>query len=198
MSALAATPPPAAPPDAFDKPAPLKQRPSTGLKMGSFFIEFEKTTLDDVRHAASAGTIAHDGDAGESVYWLCYTNLSPAQVERVWVIADGEMGGNEHAVTGVVAQVIPNGAATGDCPALPDRLTALSLGDGMWLGASKGAVVSGLGAPPFEKNRWSSFNYEGKVAGHCPGNQLDLDARLQLHADNGRIDWLQAGQVTSC
>lgn len=83
IQVFAGTPPPESPFDAMPWKATMKSRPATGLGMGSLRVRLEKTTLDDVRRAASVGDIAHQGDAGESIYWLCYTNLTPAPVERI-------------------------------------------------------------------------------------------------------------------
>lgn len=197
-SSFAETPPPVAPFDAITWKATLKRKPSTGLRMGAFRVRFERTTLDDVRRAASVGEIAHRGDAGESAYWLCYTNLAPTQAERVWIVAHGEMGGPEHYVTNISAELLPNGNATADCPALPNNLKPLSLDNHLWLGASEGAAPAKLGAPSYQKGAWRSYDFQGKVPGNCEGGGFDLLAWLLLHFQNGRVNSLQVGQVTSC
>jgi hypothetical protein len=198
INAFAETPPPAAPFNATNWKAAIKQRPSTGLRMGTLSVRFEKTTLDDVRRAASTGVIAHRGDAGESAYWLCYTNLGITQVERIWVVADGEMGGPEHYITNISAELQPNGGATADCPALPNSLKPLSLDKHLWLGASKADATTKLGAPSFQKGAWRSYDFQGKVPGDCQGGGFDRLASLLLHFQNGHVNSLQVGQVTSC
>ena len=72
VAVIAATPPPEKPidPRPWQK-AVEKATPTKGLNMGSFRVQFEKTTLDEVRRAALAGQISHKGDAAESTYWLC-------------------------------------------------------------------------------------------------------------------------------
>jgi hypothetical protein len=198
INAFAETPPPATPFDAMNGRAAIKQRASTGLHMGTLLVRSEKTTLDDVRRAASVGAIAHRGDAGESAYWLCYTNLGATQVERIWVVADGEMGGPEHYITHISAALQPNGGATADCPALPNSLKPLSLDNHLWLGASKTYATTKLGAPSFQKGAWQSYDFQGKVPGSCQGGGFDLLASLLLHFQNGHINSLQVGQLTSC
>ena len=197
-NSFAETPPPTAPFDAITWKATMNRKPSTGINMGSFRIRFESTTLDDVRRASSVGEIAHRGDAGESAYWLCYTNLTPTLAERVWVISHGEMGGSEHYVTNVSAELLPNGSPTADCPALPDSLKPLSLDNRLWLGASASVANTKLGAPSHRKGAWRSYDFQGKVPGNCAGGGFDLLAWLLLHFQNGRINSLQVGQVTSC
>lgn len=197
-SSFGETPPPLAPFDAITWNATMKRKPSTGLRMGTFRVRFERTTLDDVRRAASVGEIAHRGDAGESTYWLCYTNLAPTEPARIWIVAHGEMGGPEHYVTNISAELLPKGNATADCPALPNNLKPLSLDNRLWLGASEGIALAKFGAPSYKKDAWRSYDFQGKVPGKCEGSGFDLVAWLLLHFKNGRINSLQVGQVTSC
>lgn len=198
VNSFAETPPPAAPFEAMTWKATMKRNPSTGLRMGAFRVRFEKTILDDVRRAAARGEIAHRGDAGESVYWLCYTNVDGTLVERIWVIAHGEMGGYLHHITGVSAELAPNASATTDCPALPNNLKPLSLDNHLWLGASEADATTKLGAPSYQKGTWQSYDFQGKVPGKCDGGGFDLLAGVSLHFQNGRVNSLQAGQTTSC
>ena len=198
FASFAQTPPPASPFGAVTWNAARKDAPSSGLYMGPLFVRFEKTTLDDVRRAASVGDIAHRGDAGASVYWLCYTSVGKPQVERIWVIADGEMGGPGHYVTGVSAEVSANGHATADCPALPNHLKPPSLDRQIWLGTSERKAARKLGAPSFRKGAWRSYDFQSKVPGKCEGGGFDRAASLLLHFHRGRVDALEAGQVTSC
>lgn len=198
LSSFAETPPPMAPFDAITWEATMKRKPSTGFKMGAFPVRFERTTLNDVRRAAPVGEIAHRGDAGESAYWLCYTSARTTQTEIVWIVAHGEMGGSAHHITNISAELVPNGIATSDCPALPDRLKPMSLDNQLWLGAPEGAVLAKLGAPSYKKDGWQSFDFQGKVPGKCEGGGFDRSAWLLLHFQNGRVNSLQVGQVTSC
>jgi hypothetical protein len=197
-NSFAETPPPVAPFDAITWKATMKRKPSTGLRMGAFRVRLERTTLDDVRRAASVGDIAHRGDAGESAYWLCYTNLVSPQTERIWVISHGEMGGPEHYVTNISAELMPSGSATADCPSLPNFMQSVSLDNHLWLGASEGAAPAKLGAPSYQKGAWQSYDFQGKVLGNCEVGSFDLLAWLLLHIQNGRVNSLQVGQVTSC
>ena len=198
MGSLAETPPPAAPFDAITWKAAMKRKPSTGLQMGAFRAQLERTTLDYVRRAASVGEIAHRGDAGESTYWLCYTNSGETQTERIWIVADGEMGGSEHYITNISAERLPDGTPTADCPALPNNLKPLSLDNGLWLGASEGATRAKLGAPSHRKESWRSYDFQGKVPGKCEGGSIELFSWLLLHIQGRSVNSLQIGQVTSC
>lgn len=165
--------------------------------MGSFHVRFENTALDDVRKTVGIGDIAHQGDAGESINWVCYTNVIPARVERIWIISDGEMGGPERRVTGISAEILPNGIATTDCPALPTGMTPLILDSGFWLGASGSHTHIRFGAPSYHQGSWISFNYQGKAKGRCEGG-FDVLNDLLVRLENDRVSFLRARQVTSC
>jgi hypothetical protein len=191
---FAETLPPTPPFDAMTWTATLERKPSTTLQMGKLRVQLEQTTLDEVRRAASVGTIAHRGDAGDSVYWLCYTDSGR---QRIWIMSDGEMGGAGHYVTGVSAEAVPDARATAACPALPRHLQPLSLANHIWLGASEEDAAMHIGAPSFQSGTWRSYDFAGKVAGSCPGG-VDLTASLVLHVQNGRATFLRITQTTSC
>jgi hypothetical protein len=185
----AATPPPATPIDPHPwQKALLKEKPTHGISMGSLFVQFEKTTLDDVRRAASLGEISHQGDAGESIYWLCYTSLRSSPVERIWVIAHGEIGGSAHSVTSISAQIVPNGKATTDCPALPANLMPLSLDNNLWLNSAESDALKKFGSPSYQEKTWRSYYFNDK--------KLDSGSWLWLQTEGGRVTSLLAGQVT--
>lgn len=197
VNSFAGTPPPTTPFDAMTWRATMKKKPSTGVKMGAFHVRFEKTTLDDVRKTVGVGYLAHQGDAGESINWVCYTNVNPASVERIWIISHGEMGGRERRVTDISAELLPNGIATTDCPALPEGMKPLILDSQLWLGASESDARTRFGAPSYHKGPWRSFDYQGKARGNCEGG-FDVLNDLLLRFENGRVNFLHAGQVTSC
>ncbi len=195
LSAANAMPPPTYPlGDSISWPQRSEDRPATHLMMGSFEVQFEKTTLGQVIRAAGSGEIEHQGDAAESIYWLCYT----APDERVWIISDGEMGGREHTVGKIVAQELGGAHATKDCPSLSSKLLPLHLDKSIWLGTTAEAATRDLGRPSHVEGSWQSYNYAGKVPGACSPKGFDLLNWLGLKIVRGRVVELQAGQVTSC
>jgi hypothetical protein len=102
--AAAATPPPQLPFGDLDWEAHVHKAPAVGLRMGRLTVSFEKTPLREVMRNAG-GVIAHQGDAGESVYWLCYTIVEKKHSERLSLTASGEMGGPDQTVSSVVRRV---------------------------------------------------------------------------------------------
>lgn len=195
---FAATPPPEIAHPGWAHKATQRSAFASEMTMGSLHVRFEKTSLDDVLRAAAAGAIDHQGDAGASVYWLCFTNATPSFTERVWLVSDGEMGGNAHLVTGVSAQRLSAGNASADCPALPANLQPLALEHGVWLGASPRDFHQKFGLPSSRGTAWESYDYAGKVWGSCEGGSFDLTNSLLLRVRKKRIDFLQLNQTTSC
>jgi hypothetical protein len=108
--------PPSLPFEWTDWAASMKKEPTKGLDLGNFRIEFEKTTLSDVQRAVAAGTVNQAGDAAERSLWLCYSIVKHRIPERVWIISDGEMGGDTHVVTGITATRTGTAPSAEDCP----------------------------------------------------------------------------------
>lgn len=168
-SVLAGTPPPENPSWHPYSPASMKMPPTTGIILGKLSIAFEKTALAEVLEAAPSGFISHQGDAGDSIYWLCYTRVDADIAYRLWIVSDGEMGGKKHAVTMVTAQRITDAEPTRDCPALPANLQPVSLDVPIWIGTTDREVDRVLGPPSHRQGMWRQFDYQGKVPGPCQG-----------------------------
>lgn len=194
-SAIAATPPPALPFSSISWKATAAEKAATGLRLGTYAIAFEETTLAGVRAAVESGELQHQGDAGESIYWLCYTI---AGKERIWITAHGEMGGPEHAVTSVSGQEIKGVKINKDCPALPTRLQPVSLDKGLWLGTTEKEALKVLGPVSYSEGSWRSVDYQGKVPGNCDPGGFDLTNWVLYKSEKDRLTTLIAGQVTSC
>lgn len=93
-SSSTAIPPPAGPSMDDTWPATLHHSPSTGITLGALHVQFEQTTLERVLKTIGTGQIAHHGDAGNSVSWLCYTVPNQDGASRMW-LTSGEMGGGQ-------------------------------------------------------------------------------------------------------
>lgn len=193
-SAFAAVPPPQDPVgDTISWPQISKSPPATELRLGTLQVQLEKTTLRTIQ-ASAKGTISHRGDAAGSFFWLCYA--LPHQ--RVWVLSHGEMGGPEHEVTEINAEKVKGQGSAANCPDLPQNLQPISLHGGIWIGSSQESVIKALGPPSYTKGQWQSFNYDGKVKGHCPPDGYDLTNWMLIKIHLGRVVAIKAGQVTSC
>ena len=189
--------PPSLPFESMDWPASMKEEPTKGIALGTFQVTFETTTLTDVRKAASAGTIAHTGDAGGSIYWLCYTIPHGHAADRIWIISHGEMGGPEGRVTSFAASRIDNAKVTTDCPPLPNAMQPAPLEIHVWLGAADAEVQRRLGSPSHHARGWKAYNFRAKVPGDCEGG-YDLLNWLFIKSVRGQVATIYAGQVSSC
>ncbi|RXH22503.1 hypothetical protein XH99_17595 [Bradyrhizobium nanningense] len=141
----AQTPPPPDREHAFEHvPPTVVKRLVTRFSLGAFAGRFEKTRLGAVREAVGKGTIQHQGDAGDSVYWLCYRRAQ----HRLWIVSSGEMGGPDHLVTEVVEERTENDTETStDCAIIPEKFAPLVFDGKLHLGMSRSEVVTALGPP---------------------------------------------------
>jgi hypothetical protein len=189
-------PPPTQPFEAKTWASTMEHKPSDGLTLGRQQVRFEKSSLGVVRSLVGVGAIQNAGDAGDSNYWLCYT-VTGKQPSQLWITSHGEMGGPEHAVTGVIAVALRSGGATASCPRLPNRMRPASLRSKLWVGATEDDVRAILGAPSYRQGAWLSYDYDKKAPGNCSGG-FDVSNSLLLKVEQGRVEQLFANQVTSC
>jgi len=162
--------------------------------MGEFQISFERTQLGEVV-AAAGGVIAHQGDAGNTVRWLCYSLDGRKRHQQVWFLSS-EMGGREQVITGIIAEVVKQSNRA--CPALPVTLLPVSFNNGIWLGMPAATVTSMFAAPPGTLGSWSGYRYEHKGDGTCKPNGFDVLNSLQWRTVGGGVESISAGQVSSC
>jgi hypothetical protein len=174
-------------------------KPSDGLAMGKLTVKFEQTPLSEVLGAVKSGFIQHQGDAAESVYWLCYTALTDSYNARIWIEASGEMGGPDHQVTNIAVQRITNSRPLSDCPTLPKQFQSLSFNNGVWLGAPEAAVEKVFPAGLLHRGERAFIGYQGREPGDgsCDGGYALLNS-LYLTFQAGVVVAIDAGQVTSC
>ncbi len=194
-----AEPPPRLPFRSVDWAASMTKEPTKGVTLGDFRVDFEQTTLGDVRRVASVGTIAKKGDAGERALWLCYTVTGASTPARIWIISDGEMGGDTHVITGVtVARSVRDGPGP-DCPALPATMQPIHFDAPIWLNSADAQVETALGRPSHVQGGWRAYDFQAKVRGdgHC-ADGYDLLNWLFTRSESGKVSSIYAGQVTSC
>ena len=196
-AALAGSPPPLLVDESGWNPTESKP-PSSAVLLGSFRLGFETTRLEDVRHAAGVGAITHQGDAADSIYWLCYTASVAGSHERIWILSSGEMGGPEHEITGVSAQLSQSFRAIPSCPALPAKLTPMRLDRGFWLRSTNHEVAGALGTPSRQQAGWLFYDFSGKSPQKCEGGFYDVTNGLQVRIQHGLVTDVRASQVTSC
>src|SRR3954470_2557498 len=130
----AQTPPPPLDEHLFERvPPTVVKRLATRFSLGAFAGRFEETPLDAVRKAVRKGTIQHQGDAGGSIYWLCYRRAQ----HRLW-LSSGELGGSDHRVIEIVEELTEKDTETStDCPIIPEKFAPLVLDGKLHLGMSR-------------------------------------------------------------
>ena len=107
-AAQSVPPPPSS--DEITAPATLKVRPATQLTFGKESAQFEQTALSSVLSKVGIGSVEHRGDAGASVYWICYTAQLTDSAQRLWITSDGEMGGRgtHHRLSAEETSAVPS------------------------------------------------------------------------------------------
>lgn len=156
----------------------LRRAPIKDLKAGDMVVTPESTTLGALA-AKFGGAIQHRGDAGDSIYWLCY--LVPGKTTIVLTFASGEIGGDERAVT--MASVENSVSTTIEgCSAAPAGLTKLDFGV-PGLGNPLGAVTKVVGREkPDAANR---LKYNSTTANDEGSKLQTLTFRLQNNVVTG-------------
>lgn len=176
-------------------PATLSSDPVKGIRLGKFLVEFEATTLKQIRDTIGYGAIAHLGDAGGSQYWLCYSQ--PGQF--IWFISHGEMGGLDHVLTQVIAVATNSDSRTGpQCPVIPSHAQPILSSFG-WVGISKKDLFELLGQPSGIQNNRLMYYYSGKKPGTYKGVNMkwDVTAYIEFEILNNKVISVSASHITS-
>lgn len=175
--AVAGQLPPPAHPDVFRGQVASLKQPIAWLTMGPLRVQLEETPLSRVRDLVKSGSIAHQGDGGESLHWLCYTAGTGVSTQRVWIVSN-EMGGGR--VNSVQAERAPDAAPTASCPQLPAKFLPLNLDHGGWIGEASHATVG-----------WTTYGYAGKRG------KFDVTSELAVQTSGGKVVSLSASRITS-
>ena len=159
----AQTPPPPFDEHALERvPPTVVKRLATRFSLGAFAGRFEETQLGAVREAVGEGTIQHQGDSGDSIYWLCYRRAQ----HRLWVVSSGEIGGPDHLVTEIVEELTEKDTETSTgCAIIPEKFAPVVFDGKLRLGMSRQAVVTALGPPSKSEAARMVYSREGKLAG---------------------------------
>jgi hypothetical protein len=186
----AQTPPPPVDEHAFERvPPTVVKRLATRFSLGAFAGRFEKTMLGAVREAVGVGTIQHQGDAGGSIYWLCYRRAQ----HRLWVVSSGEIGGPDHLVTEIVEELTEKGTETStDCATIPKRFAPLVFDGKLHLGMSRLEVVTALGPPSKSEAAQMVYSHHGKLA-----DGFDETAWLILRFREEKLVSMRGGKTTT-
>jgi hypothetical protein len=186
----AQTPPPPVDEHVFEGvPPTVVKRLATHFSLGTFAGRFEETRLDAVRKAAGDGTIQHQGDAGGSIYWLCYRRAQ----HRLWVVSSGEMGGPDHRVTEIVEELTEKDAGVAaDCAIIPEKFSPVVFDSKMHLVMSRQQVITALGTPSKSEAAQIVYSHAGKLA-----DGFDETAWLILRFREEKLVSMRGGKTTT-
>ncbi len=177
---------------ALDGATKLETPPAVAMKAGGVALVFEGTTLVEIAKELG-GDIQHAGDAGDSTYWLCYTQpgsaTTPAAI--VW-FQSGEMGGERHTLAALAVETAPE-ALPPEC-VVPKK--ALDLETGLpGLGAKVADLTTAYG-PAAPKNDILMYTHEGAITeGDLKGGIVLSFLGYQLSGD--LVSAYQIGQMSS-
>src|ERR1700761_8223973 len=170
-------------------PPTVVKRLATRFSLGAFAGRFEETPLGAVREAVGEGTIQHQGDAGDSIYWLCYRRAQ----HRLWVVSSGEMGGPDHLVTEIVEELTEKDTDTStDCAIIPEKFSPLVFDGKLHLGMSRLEVVTALGPPSKSEAAQMVYSHDGKLA-----DGFDETAWLILRFREEKLVSMRGGKTTT-
>jgi hypothetical protein len=161
---------------------------ATRFSLGAFAGRFEETPLGAVREAVGEGTIQHQGDAGGSIYWLCYRRAE----HRLW-LSSGEMGGPDHRVIEIVEELTGKDTETStDCAIIPEKFAPLVFDGKLHLGMSRSEVVTALGPPSKSEAAQMVYSHAGKLA-----DGFDETAWLILRFREEKLVSMRGGKTTT-
>ena len=166
----------------------LTQDPATRVVFGKFELILEKTTLEELRTAIGSGKITHQGDASESLTWLCYTLASPT-MQRIW-LSSSELGGGS-VIDGISALEIDSAkTAIAECPTLPEKFQPVHLLNQTWIGSSEKVILQQLGKQNKSSTIWT-YIYNGKEG------EFSVTSMVVIHLQAGKAMAIDISHSTS-
>jgi len=181
--------------DIISVDATLREDPAQKIQLGKFTVEFENTTLDEIRKIFGSGSIDHSGDAASSQYWLCYSLPN----QRIWFISHGEMGGPDHALTQLhVISMDEKNIVNNNCPLLPIKFKPIQFDFG-WIGTTQETLINCLGQPSGIEGNTLIYFYHGKKTAKYRGEDVDWNVLgyVEVIIENNKIVSIYVSHVTS-
>lgn len=165
------------------------------LIVGNLVTEAKLVTLEGARNNLGSGEWQHDMDGEDSRDWLCYW-LPHARL-GLWLVSDARKTDGSHRITRITLRNQPQPQTTSACAALRSPQLSLSLDGYDWIGASSAEVqaVMGVSTPPADG--WWRFEHHRRIEGKCDRTRYRTNW-LWLHFARGRVDEIDAGQISNC
>ncbi|MBC7540661.1 MAG: hypothetical protein H7281_17710 [Bacteriovorax sp.] len=163
-----------------------KKQPDSELSI--LGITIGKSTLEDVKSKFKSKDIYYQGDAGESLYVLCYKSSNGSTI----AFESGETGGNAHTVSTISI----NGTK------VPYRLNKICektslirsklVINGISLGMSPDLIKRLKGKP--SKQSANSLLYQFEIQEKNEKRQLDIISRLEIEFNQDIVSALTASK----
>ncbi|KYG65512.1 hypothetical protein AZI86_00070 [Bdellovibrio bacteriovorus] len=167
------------------------QRKQQDVELSILGLTVGRSKLSDVKGVFGGGEVYHEGDAGNSLYVLCYAGMDGSVI----TFESGEMGGSEHVISsaglfGAEAQY----RLKKICTKSSKVNLGLNIGE-VRVGMSKDLVKKILGSPSKEQSKLLLYQYQ--VAEQRPKGGADVSSSFEIHFVAGKVSHLSASRVES-
>lgn len=179
--------------------ATLFKQPVAGAFLGHTYLEFGRSTLQDVVRSAGVGSIERQGDGGSGIRYVCLTDDIGETKTRLWFVSS-VVGGPDMAITELNSVALgPGDKANNACPRLPSSLRPARLDRSVWIGTSERSLNAILGAPSIRHEGWTWFTFIGQCPESNHGKVVNRDVMsiLSVKVHEGRVTALRANKVTT-
>lgn len=165
----------------------MKSAPVTSVRVGGATIVLDQTTLGDAKRDLNAGVILHKGDAGESMYWLCYSHKTAEGWEQLWLLSHGEMGGNDHVIGSIAARLSSSPLPTEKCPVLRGAPEPIGFNNRIRLGVKAEILKKALGKPSLAEKGWLHYESQRELVGDPRAKDFGAEKIYELGGLSARI-----------
>lgn len=178
---------------------PFEENEATGLDahieasidVAGLQVVLEKTSLLDIQKK-TGGLIRHQGDAGGSLYFLCYNSKYNTIPIQVWFFS-GELGGEGHLIHGLYVQkgaYFTNLASS--CTSIKENSISLKIDDEFWIDQNMDVVNKKIGSHSSAEDGWNFYTHTSNE-----DNEYQKATILGLELHNQRVKSLYLGQTTT-
>ena len=128
------------------------------------------------------------GDAGGSIYWLCYRRAQ----HQLWVVSSGEMGGPPSRHRDREELTEKDTDTSTDCAIIPEKFSPLVFDGKLHLGMSRQEVITAFGPPSKSEAAQIVYSHDGKLA-----DGFDETAWLILRFREEKLVSMRGGKTTT-
>lgn len=144
-----------------------------------------KTNLTDVQNFFKQGTVYRQGDAGNTLYLLCYIGKN----DTLLAFESGEMGGSEHVVSAVrLYKRSKDFKLFKECEKTSKLEKNIVLGNHLSLNQDPKSVVKKIGTPVKQTPNLILYYYSIEEA--TKTGSVDTTASIEVHMQKGKISFI--------